>query len=297
MRERASKVDRLEAELNRYKDKLNDIDYYKARLEELREDNRLLEETKSILEGQLENAHQRTDLVLDLEGELLNYKSQLNNLLAEKEADKERIKKLVEENAHWQLCTKNCLSESASLVAELDSLRTHNASPNKDSLGQQMSTADLQANLSSIHRFIHQESIGSWKLSVLINLGVEWMINGLVPIVGLQAKTRRLEMENQRLVSLLSNMKEAHFRENAERILQLEDENTRLKLKVEDLEDDQRGKEGKMSEVIDAVSSRAAQAEKKNLDLQRTQQEQKNTIEALKANSTIYHLTLLNSIY
>ena len=116
------------------------------------------------------------------------------------------------------------------------------------------------------------------------------MINGLVPIVGLQAKTRRLEMENQRLVSLLSNMKEAHFRENAERILQLEDENTRLKLKVEDLEDDQRGKEGKMSEVIDAVSSRAAQAEKKNLDLQRTQQEQKNTIEALKANSTIYHL-------
>ena len=145
VRERASKVDRLEAELNRYKDKLNDIDYYKARLEELREDNRLLEETKSILEGQLENARQRTDLVLDLEGEILNYKSQLNNLLVEKEADKERIKKLVEENAHWQLCTKNCLSESASLVAELDSLRTHNASPNKDSLGQQMSTADLQA--------------------------------------------------------------------------------------------------------------------------------------------------------
>jgi cell shape-determining protein MreC len=50
VRERASKVDRLEAELNRYKDKLNDIDYYKARLDELREDNRLLEETKGIIE-------------------------------------------------------------------------------------------------------------------------------------------------------------------------------------------------------------------------------------------------------
>lgn len=240
VRERASKVDRLEAELNRYKDKLNDIDYYKARLEELREDNRLLEETKSILEGQLENARQRAELVLDLEGEILNYKSQLNNILVEKEADKERIKKLVEENAHWQLCTKNCLSESASLVAELDSIRTHNTSSIKDNLGQQMSTADLQA------------------------------------------KARRLEMDNQRLVSLLSNMKEAHFRESAERILQLEDENTRLKLKVEDLEHDQRGKEGKMAEMIDAVSSRAAQVEKQNQDLQRSHQEQKNTIEALK---------------
>lgn len=125
----------------------------------------------------------------------------------------------------------------------------------------------------------------------------------LVSIAELQAKTRRLEMENQRLVSLLSNMKEAHFRENAERILQLEDENTRLKLKVEDLEDDQRGKEGKMSEMIDAVSSRAAQAEKKNLDLQRTQQEQKNTIEALKVPATLpqillqhQHKPLINSI-
>jgi len=98
-----------------------------------------------------------------------------------------------------------------------------------------------------------------------------------------QAKTRRLEMENQRLVSLLSNMKEAQFRENAERILQLEEDNTRLKLKVEDLEQDQRGKEGKMSEIMDSVTTRAAIADKKNVDLQRTHQEQKNQIEALKA--------------
>ena len=97
-----------------------------------------------------------------------------------------------------------------------------------------------------------------------------------------QAKTRRLEMENQRLVSLLSNMKEAQFRENAERILQLEEDNTRLKLKVEDLEQDQRGKEGKMSEMMDSVTTRAAIADKKNVDLQRTHQEQKNQIEALK---------------
>ena len=246
--ERASKVDRLESELNRYKDKLNDIDYYKARLDELREDNRLLEETKVILEGQLESARQRAELVLDLEGELLKCKSQLTNLLVEKEADKERLKKLAEENAHWQLCTKNCLSESASLTAELESLRAHQAfsDTSKDqfnNLGEQMSSVDL--------------------------LG----------------KARRLEIENQRLTNLLSsnNAKESGLRgDNSEKILQLEGECTRLKLRLADLEEERRTKENHMTEMMAAVTLRTAEVDRQNQDLQRHHQEQKNLMENLK---------------
>ena len=149
VRERASKVNRLESELNRYKDKLNDIDYYKTRLEELGEDNDCWKKPKSSWKlesqfGQLESAILRAELVLDLEGELLKCKRQLTNLLVEKEADKERLKKLAEENAHWQLCTNNCLSESNSLTAELESLRAHQALSDKDhNLGEQMSSVDL----------------------------------------------------------------------------------------------------------------------------------------------------------
>ena len=40
MKERAEKVDKLEAEILRYKDKMNDIEFFKTRVEELREDNR-----------------------------------------------------------------------------------------------------------------------------------------------------------------------------------------------------------------------------------------------------------------
>ncbi len=249
VRERASKMDRLEAELNRYKDKLNDIDYYKARLEELREDNRLLEETKVILEGQLESARQRAELVLDLEGELLKCKSQLTNLLVEKEADKERLKKLAEENAHWQLCTKNCLSESASLTAELESLRAHQAlsdAASKDqfaNLGEQMSSVDL--------------------------LG----------------KARRLELENQRLTNLLSstNAKESGLRgDNDEKILQLEGECTRLKIRLADLEEERRNKESRVTEMMSSITSRATEVEKQHQDLQKSHQEQKNLIENLK---------------
>lgn len=40
LRERAAKVDTLEAEVSRYKDKMADIQFYKTRAEELREDNK-----------------------------------------------------------------------------------------------------------------------------------------------------------------------------------------------------------------------------------------------------------------
>jgi uncharacterized protein YlxW (UPF0749 family) len=41
VRERAERVDKLEQEVQRYREKLSDIEFYKTRIEELREDNRL----------------------------------------------------------------------------------------------------------------------------------------------------------------------------------------------------------------------------------------------------------------
>jgi cell shape-determining protein MreC len=40
VRERAERVDKLEMEVQRYREKLSDIEFYKTRVEELREDNR-----------------------------------------------------------------------------------------------------------------------------------------------------------------------------------------------------------------------------------------------------------------
>ena len=40
VRERAERVDKLELEVQRYREKLSDIEFYKTRVEELREDNR-----------------------------------------------------------------------------------------------------------------------------------------------------------------------------------------------------------------------------------------------------------------
>ena len=49
----------MEAEMQRYKDKVADIDFFKSRVDELREDNRILIETKDMLEEQLASARKR----------------------------------------------------------------------------------------------------------------------------------------------------------------------------------------------------------------------------------------------
>merc|ERR1711915_528966 len=80
LRERAEKVDKLEGEILRYKDKMNDIEFFKSRVEELREDNRILVETKEMLEEQLASSRKRCEVVLALENDIIKYKGDLERL-------------------------------------------------------------------------------------------------------------------------------------------------------------------------------------------------------------------------
>ena len=116
-------MDKLEAEMQRYKDKVADIEFFKSRVEELREDNKILVETKEMLEDQLESARKRSERVLSLENEVLRFKTELNNSQIERDSDKSRIEELMEENYALQMSTKNSLSESQSLLAEMQVLK------------------------------------------------------------------------------------------------------------------------------------------------------------------------------
>lgn len=80
MRERAERVDKLEIEAQRYRERLADAEFYKVRVDELREDNRVLLETREMLEAQLARARQRADHVLELESELLTCKQKINDI-------------------------------------------------------------------------------------------------------------------------------------------------------------------------------------------------------------------------
>ncbi|KAJ0066985.1 hypothetical protein NL108_006231, partial [Boleophthalmus pectinirostris] len=122
LREKALRVDKLESELCRYKERLHDIDFYKARVEELKEDNQILLETKNMLEEQLDTSRSRADKHHHLEKENLQLKSKLHDLETERDLDRKRMEELLEENLVLEMAQKQSMDESLHLGWELEQL-------------------------------------------------------------------------------------------------------------------------------------------------------------------------------
>lgn len=110
MREKAERADKLENEAQRYRERLADAEFYKVRVDELREDNRVLIETREMLESQLSRARQRSDQLLLLEEDILNYKQKINDIALERDAAREKIVELTHENYQLQQVAKSALS-------------------------------------------------------------------------------------------------------------------------------------------------------------------------------------------
>ncbi|XP_032088972.1 protein Daple isoform X2 [Thamnophis elegans] len=122
LREKANRVERLEMELVRCKEKLHDVDFYKARMEELREDNIVLIETKTMLEEQLMISRARGDKLHEIEKENLQLKSKLHDIELDRDTDKKRIEELLEENMVLEIAQKQSMNESVHLGKELEQL-------------------------------------------------------------------------------------------------------------------------------------------------------------------------------
>ncbi|XP_030011201.1 girdin isoform X6 [Sphaeramia orbicularis] len=122
LREKAIRVDKLESELTRYKEKLHDIEFYKARVEELKEDNHILLETKTMLEEQLDTSRTRSDKLHLLEKENLQLKSKMHDLEMERDLDRKRLEELLEENLVLEMAQKQSMDESLHLGWELEQL-------------------------------------------------------------------------------------------------------------------------------------------------------------------------------
>lgn len=71
---------RLEQEIQSYRDRLADAEYYKTRVTELREDNKALMETRDALEEQLQRARKRAEQCLTLEAAMIKLKREANDI-------------------------------------------------------------------------------------------------------------------------------------------------------------------------------------------------------------------------
>uniref|UniRef100_UPI0037E7D386 protein Daple n=1 Tax=Semicossyphus pulcher TaxID=241346 RepID=UPI0037E7D386 len=132
LRERASRVDRLETELTRCKEKLNDVHFYKTRVEELREDNMTLMETKVLLEEQLTASRGRCDKLHTLEKDNLLLRAKLQDLEMERDSERRRLEELVEENMLLEIGQKQSMNESAHLGWELEQLTKNHDNTNTE---------------------------------------------------------------------------------------------------------------------------------------------------------------------
>jgi len=75
---KASQVEKYEKEVTRLKEKLTELEFYRARVDELRVDSSSLLDANHLLTDQLTVCHKRIETVVDLEKDLQKYKLQLS---------------------------------------------------------------------------------------------------------------------------------------------------------------------------------------------------------------------------
>ncbi|KAM6462345.1 girdin isoform 1-T1 [Liasis olivaceus] len=197
LREKAIRVDKLESELSRYKERLHDIEFYKARVEELKEDNQVLLETKTMLEDQLEGTRARSDKLHDLEKENLQLKAKLHDMEMEHDMDRKKIEELMEENMSLEMAQKQSMDESLHLGWELEQI---NRSSEVSEVPQKSLGHEVNELTSS--RLLKLEMENQTLLKT-----VEELQNAVGSIEGSNSKLMKMEKENQRLSKKLEGLK------------------------------------------------------------------------------------------
>ncbi|KAJ3614268.1 hypothetical protein NHX12_017842 [Muraenolepis orangiensis] len=140
LRERAFRADKLESEVGRYREKLHSMEVYKAKVEELKEDNRVLQETKEVLEDQVSGWRAHSDKLHQLEKHCLLLNARIHDLEQEKEVDRKCIEELREENLALCLGQRRSMEESQLLGWELEQLsKTSENSQGQQSLSEEVS--------------------------------------------------------------------------------------------------------------------------------------------------------------
>ncbi|XP_062824893.1 girdin isoform X8 [Anolis carolinensis] len=196
LREKAIRVDKLESEVSRYKERLHDIEFYKARVEELKEDNQVLLETKTMLEDQLEGTRARSDKLHELEKENLQLKAKLHDMETERDMDRKKIEELMEENMTLEMAQKQSMDESLHLGWELEQINRSSElseAPRK-SLGHEV-------NELTSSRLLKLEMENQSLLKT-----VEELQKMVGSAEGSNSKILKMEKENQRLSKKLEGL-------------------------------------------------------------------------------------------
>uniref|UniRef100_A0A8C7WI65 Calponin-homology (CH) domain-containing protein n=1 Tax=Oncorhynchus mykiss TaxID=8022 RepID=A0A8C7WI65_ONCMY len=281
LREKAIRVDKLESEVGRYKERLHDIEFYKARVEELKEDNQVLLETKAMLEDQLEGTRARSDKLHELEKESLQLKSKIHDMEMERDMDRKRIEELLEENLVLEMAQKQSMDESLHLGWELEQLsKTPDLTevPQK-SLGHEVNELTssrllkLEKENQALLRTVEELRGSASEDAPAHRLKADKEDQRLTQrVVSLEKENSELEVEGRRLKKVVDGLRSTSFQLEA-----LEKENSQL--------DEENLELRRTAEVLRSAGNKAAQLELENLELESERSQLKRSLELLKASS------------
>ncbi|KPJ19852.1 Protein Daple [Papilio machaon] len=192
LREKAERCERLEQEIQRYRDRLADAEYYKTRVTELREDNKALMDSRDLLEEQLQRARKRAEQCLTLEAAMIKLKREANDIALERDADQQRIQELIEENNHLQYIARSMLSESNNSNLDTDNECESTIESGENSLSEQL-TSNAQA------RALKLELENKRLLSTIDNLREQSILDGSDKVLDLEKEKKRLTLKCEQL--------------------------------------------------------------------------------------------------
>ncbi|XP_043911229.1 girdin isoform X2 [Protopterus annectens] len=225
LREKAIRVDKLECEVIRYKERLHDIEFYKARVEELKEDNQVLLETKAMLEEQLEGARARCDKLHELEKEGLQLKAKLHDMEMERDVERKKIEDLIEENLTLEMAQKQSMDESLHLGWELEQL-----SKTSEILEVPQKSLGHEVNELTSSRLLKLEMENQ-----TLQKTVEDLQSTIDSAGAGDARILKMEKENQRLSKKLERLESelSHERESSQNIVKLSNDLMKEKAQLE----------------------------------------------------------------
>ncbi|XP_045427890.1 protein Daple isoform X2 [Pipistrellus kuhlii] len=262
LREKGSRVEKLEMELVRFREKLKDADFYKARMEELREDNFTLIDTKSILEEQLTAARARVDKLYELEKENLQLKSKLHDLELDRDTDKKRIEELLEENMVLEIAQKQSMNESAHLGWELEQL----------SKSADLSDASRKSFVFELNECASSRILKLEKENQSLQSTIQGLRDASLALEESSLKCGELEKENQQLSTKIKDFEQEKDHLNQTVQLLRERSEVSSEVRVKDIEKENEALHQTVTETSSKLSKLESERQQLHRDLEQVKE-------------------------
>ena len=166
-------MDKYESELSKLKERVEEFEANNTRLEELKDENQILAETRMFMEKQLHDYQVRLLGMQREDVDLSKYKQDIDDLLDQRELDKKRLCELCEKNAKYELEMKNLINQNMNLDEELNyykqkfTFTSAELAKQQQQLNQEQKTAHSQANqiIETNKLKLHEAELRSAELS------------------------------------------------------------------------------------------------------------------------------------